>query len=693
MRTFTLFLAVCLSLVHFSCKDEEKPLQVFPAIDGGTLQVYELAKVFVKDLPVNDQSFEGTFGNLPVSLGRIPGDTLIFIVPKVDMETAKLSVTVGNQIRNWDFLLHDWLIDREWKVFLEGFLKSARDLQTKIQDVDKLKDLASPFGLWIEFFDQRQQPLSDMEKESLSKAFQVGQFDYLFGNRHESFEMQCINSPESTIGSMVYYLGFESSYSNDYSNLKIYSKLPKNAFHEAVVSGFALSFWHQKILLEYYALQTLECPVLREIKLTYAATGENINPAEPIQIESKVPTSFGTFGTFKRLTNADLQGKGGHFSYADGFRGKTFLSNYFSDLLRLYSEDYGWQLPSLNPNSLVLPPDDAPVTLGPVQSVVWDMPTFNDPIRLTNFKSSEGNITLVLDSQRDEPLPFSLNLSLRAGNSGLFEFELSSVLDPGCPLTVDVLLIGRTHFIDIESGKPPYQIDWSNGPTGILSQTFSPENYEVIVRDAAGCERNIEFTVPEFSTVEDIDGNVYETVKIGDAWWMAENLRTTRLNTGVSIPLAEANADWISATGPAFSWKNNNSNGDKTFGKLYNYYAACCDICPTGWRLPSPAELSTLSRIFGFPYGQYILSVDGWSEDYIKANNQTGLNFLPSGGRTGISGNFFDGLEIGTFWTGYKDQAGLPFLGIVGASGVNITFSSNNKDGFSVRCVKDDDLP
>lgn len=691
MRTFTLFLAVCLSLVHVACKDEEEPLQVFPAIDGETLQVYQLAKVFVKDLPVNDQSFEGTFGNLPVSLGRIPGDTLIFIVPKVGVETAQLSVTVGNQIRNWDFLLHDWLIDRDWKLFLEGFLKSARDLQIKIQDVDKLKDLASPFGLWIEFFTQKQLPLSNVEKESLSKAFQVGQYDYYFANGHDSFEMPCINSPESIIGSMVYYLGFESGY--DYSNLKIYSKLPKNAFHEAVVSGFALSFWYQKILLEYYALQTLECPVLREIKLTYAATGENINPGEPFQIESKVPVSFGTVGTFKRLTNADLQGQGGLFSSSDGFRGKTFFSTYFSDLLRLYSEDYDWQLPSLNPNSLVFPPDDAPVTQGPVQRVVWDIPTFSDPIRLTNFKSVDGSITLILDSKWEEPVPFSLKLSLRANNSFLTDFELSSVLDPGCPLEVDVLLIGRTHFIDIESGQPPYQIDWSNGPKGILSQTFSPGNYEVNVRDAAGCERYVAFTVPEFGTVEDIDGNVYETVKVGDDWWMTENLRTTRLNTGTSIRLAEANADWISATGPAYSWQNNNSNADKTFGKLYNYYAACCDICPTGWRLPSPAEISTLSRTFGFPYGKYIRSVDSWPESNIKANNQSGLKFLPSGGRTGISGNFFEGLELGTFWTGYKDQAGLPFLGLVGESGVSLTFSVNNKDGLSVRCVKGDDLP
>jgi len=45
-------------------------------------------------------------------------------------------------------------------------------------------------------------------------------------------------------------------------------------------------------------------------------------------------------------------------------------------------------------------------------------------------------------------------------------------------------------------------------------------------------------------TVKDIDGNIYQTIKIGDQIWTVENLRTTHYNDGNPITLDTDSATW-----------------------------------------------------------------------------------------------------------------------------------------------------
>ena len=60
-------------------------------------------------------------------------------------------------------------------------------------------------------------------------------------------------------------------------------------------------------------------------------------------------------------------------------------------------------------------------------------------------------------------------------------------------------------------------------------------------------------------TVTDYDGNVYQTVTIGDQIWMAENLKTTKYNDGTSIPYISSNTEWANLSSPGMSIYNNDS--------------------------------------------------------------------------------------------------------------------------------------
>ena len=101
-----------------------------------------------------------------------------------------------------------------------------------------------------------------------------------------------------------------------------------------------------------------------------------------------------------------------------------------------------------------------------------------------------------------------------------------------------------------------------------------------------------------FATVTDIDGNVYETVQIGEQIWMAENLKVTHYNNGEDILSITTNG----SSGGANAYNNDPVNLDN-YGMLYNWHAVnnSNGICPDGWHVPTDEEFMELEMELGMP--------------------------------------------------------------------------------------------
>ena len=89
------------------------------------------------------------------------------------------------------------------------------------------------------------------------------------------------------------------------------------------------------------------------------------------------------------------------------------------------------------------------------------------------------------------------------------------------------------------------------------------------------------------TTVSDADGNIYNSVVIGDQEWMKENLKTTKFNDNTKIENIVDLTKWARATSAAYSWYDNDSSNKNIYGALNNWHAVNSGkLCPKGWRVP-----------------------------------------------------------------------------------------------------------
>lgn len=207
----------------------------------------------------------------------------------------------------------------------------------------------------------------------------------------------------------------------------------------------------------------------------------------------------------------------------------------------------------------------------------------------------------------------------------------------------------------------------------------------------------------ETGTVTDIQGNVYQTVKIGSQWWMAENLKVKVYNDSTPIIEVKSSADdtvWANKTVGAFCLI------DARYGLHYNWFAVNHDkkIAPAGWHIPSDEEWKTLEKELGMSQAdadktswrgdkesEKLIpeSSVGWPASNVFGSNESGFSALPGGcklfnGVVGEVGN------TGYWWTSTTNAASTAWYRNLSSSRQAIfRYYADKNYGLTIRCVKD----
>jgi uncharacterized protein (TIGR02145 family) len=272
---------------------------------------------------------------------------------------------------------------------------------------------------------------------------------------------------------------------------------------------------------------------------------------------------------------------------------------------------------------------------------------------------------------------------------------------------------GTTANPDLTKNKLSVAVDTSNLiqiTTGLNPETTYYLRPYAINNLGTGYGNEISFkTTSNESSVIDIDGNIYSSVKIGDQIWMQQNLKSKRYSNGDPIGTTSSlNLDISDEIAPNYQWAyKGDEKYTQMYGRLYTWYAASDprNICPTGWHVSTHAEWITLFTYlatnsnnhgsFGGELAKAISDKSGWissespySPGFDQAsNNSSGFSGLPGGGRSMESFNY---MGYGAYWWSSSDIDQLAWDGCyIWYDYRGVYSDSRGKyQGLSVRCVK-----
>ncbi len=252
-------------------------------------------------------------------------------------------------------------------------------------------------------------------------------------------------------------------------------------------------------------------------------------------------------------------------------------------------------------------------------------------------------------------------------------------------------------------------VTWTLGSTeGTQTLTVSAFKSDGTT-DLAGSPLQVNTTATAMNgstTVIDFDGNIYQTVQIGNQTWMAENLKVTHFPDGTEIPLVTNKTSWANLgdndTQKAYCFYDNDENSE--YGVLYTSAAAMNGagssrtnpsgiqgVCPDNWHLPSDMEWWELRSYLGTATAAgKMKTVNYWASPNTGATNESGFSALPGGDRRPDNG-VFRNLSYGGVWhtTYHKSATNILVINILYLNEDIKAYNLPKSGAYSVRCVKD----
>ena len=206
----------------------------------------------------------------------------------------------------------------------------------------------------------------------------------------------------------------------------------------------------------------------------------------------------------------------------------------------------------------------------------------------------------------------------------------------------------------------------------------------------------------EYGTLNDErDGQIYKTVKIGDQWWMAENLNYEAASGSYCYgeTKSDPKTENCATYGRLYIWST--AVGMSEDECVYGSYCSLLrgnvqGICPDGWHIPTNDEWGVLIIAVGgsnsSTTGVKLKATTLWkAKDGITNVDAVGFAALPAGDR-GVGGGFYGVGSLAYFWSASQYKVDYPNFMTLRYDWRTASLSYCQKgEGFSVRCVKDSD--